>query len=102
MDKMLKVEKNNENRSLKTNRLFPTANKPDPMPQDLQFLFTKISPEQMMYMWNILTLIFVTQCLMVIGYCVALAYFGEENWWACTLTFGLPFIYIAIQSIYID
>eukprot|EP00441_Pelagodinium_beii_P047258 CAMPEP_0197619932 /NCGR_PEP_ID=MMETSP1338-20131121/878_1 /TAXON_ID=43686 ORGANISM="Pelagodinium beii, Strain RCC1491" /NCGR_SAMPLE_ID=MMETSP1338 /ASSEMBLY_ACC=CAM_ASM_000754 /LENGTH=95 /DNA_ID=CAMNT_0043188989 /DNA_START=65 /DNA_END=349 /DNA_ORIENTATION=- len=28
-DKMLKVEKNDENRSLKTNRLFPTANKPD-------------------------------------------------------------------------
>lgn len=44
-DKMLKVEKNNENRSLKTNRLFPTANKPDPMPQNLAFLFTKITPE---------------------------------------------------------
>ena len=54
-DKMLKVEKNNENRSLKTNRLFPTANKPDPMPQNLAFLFTKITPEQMIYMWNVLT-----------------------------------------------
>ena len=42
-------------RSLKTNRLFPTANKPDPMPQNLAFLFTKITPEQMMYMWNVLT-----------------------------------------------
>ena len=37
-------------RSLKTNRLFPTANKPDPMPQNLAFLFTKITPEQMMYL----------------------------------------------------
>jgi len=76
-DKMLKVEKDNENRSLKTNRLFPTANKPDPMPQDLAFLFTKITPEQIMYMWNVLTLIFVTQCLMVLGYCAALAFFPD-------------------------
>ena len=44
-DKMLSVQKNNENRSLKTNRLFPTPNKPDPMPQNLAFLFTKITPE---------------------------------------------------------
>ncbi|CAE7653831.1 unnamed protein product [Symbiodinium necroappetens] len=49
-DKMLSVQKNNENRSLKTNRLFPTPNKPDPMPQNLAFLFTKITPEQMIYM----------------------------------------------------
>ncbi|CAE7874106.1 unnamed protein product [Symbiodinium microadriaticum] len=57
-DKMLKVEKNNENR----------------------FLFTKITPEQMMYMpprsklkgsckakWNVLTFIFVTQCTMIVA-----------------------------------
>ena len=96
-DKMLKVEKNNENRSLKTNRLFPTANKPDPMPQNLAFLFTKITPEQMIYMWNVLTAIFVTQVLMVIGYCAALATF-PEYWWTCTLLFGIPFSYIAIQQ----
>ena len=47
-DKMLTVQKNDANRSLKTNRLFPTANKPDPMPQNLAFLFTKITPES----WN--------------------------------------------------
>ena len=41
-DKMLSVQKNDENRSLKTNRLFPTPNKPDPMPQNLAFLFTKL------------------------------------------------------------
>ena len=44
-DKMLSVQKNDENRSLKTNRLFPTPNKPDPMPQNLAFLFTKITPD---------------------------------------------------------
>ncbi|CAE8634084.1 unnamed protein product [Polarella glacialis] len=100
-DKMMQVVKNDENRSLKTNRLFPTPNKPDPMPADLAFLFTKITPEQMIYMWNVLTLIFVTQCLMVIGYAAALSFF-PDYWWTCTLTFGLPFSYIAIQNIYID
>ncbi|CAE6970996.1 gcvP [Symbiodinium sp. CCMP2456] len=105
-DKMLSVQKNNENRSLKTNRLFPTPNKPDPMPQNLAFLFTKITPdwdikEQMIYMWNVLTAIFFTQVLMVIGYCAALACF-PDFWWTCTLCFGIPFSYIAIQNIYID
>ncbi|OLQ10423.1 Copia protein [Symbiodinium microadriaticum] len=102
-DKMLSVQKNNENRSLKTNRLFPTPNKPDPMPQNLAFLFTKITPdwEQMIYMWNVLTAIFFTQVLMVIGYCAALACF-PDFWWTCTLCFGIPFAYIAIQNIYID
>eukprot|EP00913_Durusdinium_trenchii_P027589 g25877.t1 len=100
-DKMLKVEKDNENRSLITKRLFPTANKPDPMPQNLAFLFTKITPEQMMYMWNVLTAIFVGQVLMVIAYCGALATL-PDYWWTCTLLFGIPFSYIAIQNIYID
>ncbi|CAE7237041.1 unnamed protein product [Symbiodinium microadriaticum] len=38
---------------------------------------------------------------MVIGYCAALATF-PDYWWTCTLCFGLPFSYIAIQNIYID
>ncbi|CAE7826555.1 GIP, partial [Symbiodinium sp. CCMP2456] len=87
--------------SLKTNRLFPTPNKPDPMPHNLAFLFTKITPEQMMYMWNVLTFIFLTQCTMIVAYCAALAMF-PEMWWTCTLCFGIPFSYVAIQQIYID
>lgn len=41
--------------------------------------------------------IFVTQVLMVVGYCAALATF-PEYWWTCTLLFGVPFSYIAIQQ----
>jgi hypothetical protein len=99
--KMLKIEKDDANRSKKTGRLFPTPNKPDPMPPELAFLFTKITPEQMMYMWNILTLIFVSQCAMVLAYCAALACF-PDYWWTCTIMFGGPFAYICIQNIYID
>eukprot|EP00972_Heterocapsa_arctica_P058663 8649587-Heterocapsa_arctica.AAC.1 len=46
-DKMMTLQKNDANRSHKTGRLFPTPNKPDPMPAELAFLFTKITPEQM-------------------------------------------------------
>jgi len=101
-ESMLKIHKNEENRSHKTGRLFPTPNKPDPMPEELEFLFTKITAEQMMYLWNVLMLIFTTQCAMVVLYAVALRYFGENHWWLCTLSFGIPFSYIAIQNIYID
>jgi hypothetical protein len=100
-DKMLSVQKNDENRSHKTGRLFPTPNKPDPMPNELAFLFTKITAEQMMYMWNILTLIFITQNAMVLVYAASLVLF-PSYWWTCTLTFGIPFAYLAIQNIYID
>jgi hypothetical protein len=99
--KIMQIEKNDANRSKKTGRLVPVPKKPDPMPPELAFLFTKITPEQMMYMWNIVVLIFVVQCLMTVAYCASLAFF-PEYWWTCTLTFGLPFTYIAIQDIYID
>mmetsp|Transcript_25088 Transcript_25088/g.77376 ORF Transcript_25088/g.77376 Transcript_25088/m.77376 type:complete len:160 (+) Transcript_25088:149-628(+) len=91
-DKMTSIHKNDENRSHKTGRLFPTPNKPDPMPPELAFLFTKITAEQMMYMWNILTLIFVAQCSMVVAYCAALALLpeGDDYWWAATLTAWRP------------
>ena len=42
---MRSAQNNDENRRLKTNQIFPTPNKPDPMPQNLACLFTKITPE---------------------------------------------------------
>ena len=66
--------------------------------QNLAFLFTKITPEQMVYMWNVLTAIFTVQCLMIVSYCLALASF-PEHYWTCTLCFGIPFAYICIQQI---
>mmetsp|Transcript_39965 Transcript_39965/g.94133 ORF Transcript_39965/g.94133 Transcript_39965/m.94133 type:complete len:87 (-) Transcript_39965:9-269(-) len=52
-------------------------------------------------MWNILTLIFVAQCLMIVAYCGALALF-PSHYWTCTVIFGAPFAYLAIQHIYVD
>ena len=83
-----KIELNDERRSKITGRLFPESNKPDPMPKDLAFMFTKISPEQGMYMWQIVTLIFCTQCAMILLYAFALSQYGEEHWWLVTACFG--------------
>jgi len=97
------LQKNEEGRSHKTGRLLPVANKPDPMPEELAFLFARITPKQMMYMWRIMTLIHITQWLLIISYAFLLRQFPDpEDWWWVTCTFGFPFAYIAIQNIYCD
>ena len=47
-DGMLKSGTEADGKSKKGKREFPTPNKPDPMPRDLEFLFTRISPEQIL------------------------------------------------------
>lgn len=93
---------NEAGRSKMTGRLPPESNRPDPMPKDLSFMFTKISPEQVMYMWSFLTGIFVLQCAMIMGYAFMLHRLGNEYWWSVSILFGAPFAYVAIQHIYID
>jgi len=86
-------------RSKKTGRLFPQPNKPDPMPAELAFLFTKISPEQMMYMWNMYTILFIVQCSMVVLY--ALVLLPTLPYWLATLLFGVPFAELMVQNVYL-
>mmetsp|Transcript_168129 Transcript_168129/g.297874 ORF Transcript_168129/g.297874 Transcript_168129/m.297874 type:complete len:479 (+) Transcript_168129:75-1511(+) len=100
--KMLTIQTNDENRSHKTGRLFPTPNLPDPMPEDLAFLFTKMSAEEMWYMWSVLTLIFFAQCLMVIAYAAALYFLPQTYSTPVTVLFFASFIYMSIQHIYVD
>merc|ERR1712137_939168 len=92
-----------EKRSKTTKRAIPTPNIPDPMPKELAFMFTKISPEQKMYMWNIYTLIFVMQCFGVVAYWAAWQYgpaFGI-SWGMATAVYGVYMITLAIQNVYI-
>eukprot|EP00928_Gymnodinium_smaydae_P055388 TRINITY_DN3894_c0_g1_i1.p2 TRINITY_DN3894_c0_g1~~TRINITY_DN3894_c0_g1_i1.p2 ORF type:complete len:125 (+),score=23.55 TRINITY_DN3894_c0_g1_i1:57-431(+) len=60
-DKMMTIQNDDKNRSKKTGRLFPTANKPEPMPPAWAFLFTRITSAQTPYMWNVLTPFHVTK-----------------------------------------
>jgi hypothetical protein len=100
--KILSVDKDENGRSKKTQRKHPVSNKPDPMPPELAFMFTKLSQEQIMYMWNFLTMIHVVQWLLIIGYAFSLKFFGHDFYWLCTFGFGMPFAYICIQNIYVD
>jgi len=96
---MLAVHTETDGKSKKGKRAFPTPNKPDPMPEELAFLFTRISPEQMMYMWRIYTLIFTAQCSCVVAYCAMLA--SGLDWYMATALFSVPMAMLMIQNVYI-
>mmetsp|Transcript_7235 Transcript_7235/g.13048 ORF Transcript_7235/g.13048 Transcript_7235/m.13048 type:complete len:471 (+) Transcript_7235:75-1487(+) len=99
--KMLTVQTNDAGRSHKTGRLFPTPNLPDPMPKELEFLFTKMQDYEMGYMWAVLTLIFFAQCAMILALAAALKFLPEYSA-ESTVAFFVCFIYISIQHIYVD
>lgn len=89
------------NRSKKTGRLLPTPNLPEPMEPDIAFLFTRLGEKHIFYMWNIMTMIHGIQWSLLIFYALLLR-FSPYGWWFNTLLFGIPWIYCAIQNIYID
>merc|ERR1712061_923208 len=84
----------------KTQRAIPTPNIPEPMPPNLAFMFTKISPEQKMYMWNIYTLIFALQCLDVVLYWALLTY-SPLSFAASTAIYGFLMVALCVQNVYI-
>ena len=88
-----------DGKSKKGKREFPTPNKPDPMPRELEFLFTRISPEQMLYMWNVYTALFCAQCASVLAYCFMLS--QDVNWYLATAAFSVPMAALMIQNVYI-
>ena len=97
---MLKLDVDDNKRSKKTQRAIPTPNIPEPMPPELAFMFTKISPEQKMYMWNIYTLIFTLQCLDVVLYWALLMY-SPLSFAASTAIYGFLMITLCVQNVYI-
>merc|ERR1711988_327691 len=108
-EKMLTQQVTNENRSHKTGRLFPTANKPDfKKHSELAFLFTKLTAEQCQYMWNFLTMLFVMELVMILALCGILSALGGPDalsWNAylgIVIPWGVVTAYICVQHIYVD
>mmetsp|Transcript_66330 Transcript_66330/g.194093 ORF Transcript_66330/g.194093 Transcript_66330/m.194093 type:complete len:491 (-) Transcript_66330:361-1833(-) len=86
-------------RSAKTGRMYPTPNKDEMLKHDsIQFLFTKMSNDNMLYLWEVYTLLFVTQCTWVILYPTVFLRFLP--YWQATLLFGIPFAWLCIQNVY--
>jgi len=96
---ILTVQTDKDGRSGKGKREFPTPNKPDPMPAELEFLFARITEPQMLYMWRIYVLLFFSQCASVVIYCAMLAY--GMNWYLSTFLFFVVFAELMIQNVYI-
>merc|ERR1711933_658261 len=97
---MLALDVDEDKRSKKTKRAIPTPNIPEPMPAEHAFMFTKISPEQKMYMWNIYTLIFVLECLDVV-LSWALLQFSSLSFAASTAIFTFLMVVLCVQNVYI-
>lgn len=100
-DKMLTVDVNEANRSKLPGRLFPEPNKPDPMPRDLEFFFTKINDEECKYMWKFLVGLWVLEWLWIVLYGLGLYAAGGFNW-PMTIVFGVFTWYTSVQQIYTD
>jgi len=98
--KMLTLDVGEDGRSKTTKRAIPTPNIPEPMPSHLAFMFTKISPEQKMYMWNIYTLIFVLQSLTVVLYWAMRRYEWLPFGWATAVCMFIQFC-LSVQNVYI-
>jgi len=98
-DKMTDKVLNDEKRSLTTGRLWPESNKPDPMPRDIAFMFTKITPEQMMYMWRWYTGIFIFQCSCPLLYAALLCH--GVHFGLATAIVGIIAWQLCIQNVYI-
>jgi hypothetical protein len=101
-DTMTTIEVDDANRSRYTGRLFPEANKPDPMPEDLAFFFTKINDSECRYMWNFLVGLFVLEWLWILVYGIGLHVTGSECFWLLTIPFGIATWYTCVQQIYTD
>mmetsp|Transcript_103076 Transcript_103076/g.268489 ORF Transcript_103076/g.268489 Transcript_103076/m.268489 type:complete len:460 (-) Transcript_103076:206-1585(-) len=98
--KMLTLDVDENKRSHTTKRAIPTPNIPEPMPPNLAFMFTKVSPEQKIYMWNIYTMIFVLECLNIIAYWAMLRY-EVFSFGVSTFIYGFIMVVLCIQNVYI-
>jgi len=108
-DKMLVHAVNSENRSERTGRLFPTANKPEGKQHaNLAFLFAKLNEDMCQYMWSVLCFIFLLELVMIIVlWAIFMALGGPDKmdwgtYLAVTIPWGVVTAYICVQHIYID
>jgi len=86
-------------RSAKTGRMYPTPNKDEMLKHEsIKFLFTKMTNDNMLYLWEVFTLLFVAQVSMVLLY--ALVFLRFFDYWTATLLMGVPMAWLCIQNVY--
>mmetsp|Transcript_8736 Transcript_8736/g.27829 ORF Transcript_8736/g.27829 Transcript_8736/m.27829 type:complete len:489 (+) Transcript_8736:76-1542(+) len=86
-------------KSAKTGRVYPTPNKDEMMKhENIVFLFTKMTNDNMIYLWEVCTLQFCLQLTLVVLY--PLVFLRFLDFWPATLLFGIPMALLCIQSVY--
>jgi len=86
-------------RSKVTGRMYPTPNKDEMLKHDsIKFLFTKMTNENMLYLWHVYTLLFFTQCTNVLLY--VFVYLRFLPYWYATFLMGVPMWWLCIQNVY--
>jgi len=86
-------------RSEKTGRMYPTPNKDEMLKHEsIKFLFTKMTNDNMLYLWEVYTCLFLAQCTWVILY--PLVFLRFLPYWPATFLFGVPFALLCIQNVY--
>lgn len=79
--------------------MYPTPNKDEMMKHEsIQFLFTKMTNDNMLWLWEVFSCIFATQCAMVAIYALVLLRFLP--YWPATLIFGTVMAWLCIQNVY--
>jgi hypothetical protein len=76
----------------------PKPNKPEPVPKDLEFMFARLTPEQVDKLWNMFTAFFVFQCFYVLSFPVL--FYRFLPWKVAVATWGTFWVYLMIQNLY--
>jgi hypothetical protein len=76
----------------------PKPNKPEPCPEDLKFMFERLTPEQVDKLWNMFSAFFAIECLWVAAF--PLVFYQFLPWKMAVGVWGSVWVYMMIQNLY--
>merc|ERR1719281_1071540 len=76
----------------------PKPNKPEPCPEDLKFMFERLTPEQVDKLWNMFSAFFAIECLWVAAF--PLVFYRFLPWKMAVGVWGACWVYMMIQNLY--
>jgi len=75
----------------------PKPNKPEPCPEDLKFMFERLTPEQVDKLWNMFSAFFALECLWV---ATLPLFYHFLSWKLAVGVWGGVWVYMMIQNLY--
>jgi hypothetical protein len=75
----------------------PKPNKPEPCPEDLKFMFERLTPDQVNKLWNMFSAFFALECLWVAAFPL---FYHYLPWKMAVGVWGFVWVYMMIQNLY--